>query len=135
MQAVCSIGSGSVLVTGGTGALGTAVAGWLVSQEAKRIVLVNRSGRLTAAAAELVAGPAFAAEVSVCLADMACAADVAALVPHCEIKVSTAISKSANEDISPISFRKIRLPTLLLTSIGIGISSRRPSGLGKPSTS
>lgn len=95
------MGSSTVLVTGGTGALGTAVAGWLVSQEAKRLVLVNRSGRLTSAAAELVAGPGFAAEVTVCLADTARAVDVAALVSRTKIKVRTAVTHSLNTRADP----------------------------------
>ena len=44
---------GSVLITGGTGALGLATARWLLAQGAKRIVLVSRGG--SEEAAQLVA--------------------------------------------------------------------------------
>ena len=44
---------GSVLITGGTGALGLATARWLLGQDAKKIVLVSRGG--SEDAAQLVA--------------------------------------------------------------------------------
>jgi len=40
---------GSVLITGGTGALGLATARWLLAQDAKKIVLVSRGGSEEAA--------------------------------------------------------------------------------------
>ena len=40
---------GSVLITGGTGALGLATARWLLGQDAKRIVLISRGGSEEAA--------------------------------------------------------------------------------------
>jgi acyl transferase domain-containing protein/short-subunit dehydrogenase/acyl carrier protein len=47
--------NGSVVITGGTGALGLATARWLLAQDAKRIVLVSRGGG-SDEAARLAAG-------------------------------------------------------------------------------
>ncbi|MGW6570513.1 SDR family NAD(P)-dependent oxidoreductase, partial [Streptomyces sp. NPDC054975] len=47
--------SGSVLVTGGTGALGARFARWLAAQGAEHLVLTSRRGLAAAGAAELVA--------------------------------------------------------------------------------
>ncbi|WP_433689261.1 type I polyketide synthase [Micromonospora carbonacea] len=46
--------SGTVLVTGGTGALGSRVAGWAVGAGAEHVVLVSRRGERTPGAGELV---------------------------------------------------------------------------------
>jgi acyl transferase domain-containing protein/NADP-dependent 3-hydroxy acid dehydrogenase YdfG len=40
--------NGTVLITGGTGALGIATARWLLGQDARRVVLISRSGGSTA---------------------------------------------------------------------------------------
>ncbi|MFI2664545.1 SDR family NAD(P)-dependent oxidoreductase, partial [Micromonospora carbonacea] len=45
--------SGTVLVTGGTGALGSRVAGWAVGAGAEHVVLVSRRGERAAGAGEL----------------------------------------------------------------------------------
>ncbi len=42
---VCADGEGAYLITGGFGALGLKVAGWLAAQGARRLVLVGRRGR------------------------------------------------------------------------------------------
>nr|BAA76543.1 polyketide synthase [Micromonospora griseorubida] len=47
---------GTVLVTGGTGALGARVARWLADHGAEHLVLVSRRGAQATGAAELVAG-------------------------------------------------------------------------------
>ncbi|MEU1345140.1 type I polyketide synthase, partial [Streptomyces sp. NPDC005827] len=47
--------AGTVLVTGGTGALGAQVARWLAGHGARRIVLTSRRGEAAPGAAELVA--------------------------------------------------------------------------------
>jgi acyl transferase domain-containing protein/NADPH:quinone reductase-like Zn-dependent oxidoreductase/acyl carrier protein len=60
---------GTVLVTGGTGAIGAHVARWLAGRGAPRVVLASRSGPAAFGAAGLVAGLAAAgvgAEVVVC---------------------------------------------------------------------
>ena len=87
LQALAGIGSGTVLVTGGTGALGTAVSGWLVSQGAPRLLLIRRSGAMTAAASQQLLGPAFAAQVTLCMADASYATDISAVLACTEIKV------------------------------------------------
>ncbi|MER7272789.1 acyltransferase domain-containing protein, partial [Micromonospora carbonacea] len=46
--------SGTVLVTGGTGALGSRVAGWAAGAGAEHVVLVSRRGERAAGAGELV---------------------------------------------------------------------------------
>ncbi|MGV9316934.1 type I polyketide synthase, partial [Streptomyces sp. NPDC003691] len=59
---------GTVLVTGGTGALGTAVTRWLLESGAEHVVLLSRSGvtaetdpRITAVACDMADRPALAA--------------------------------------------------------------------------
>ncbi|WP_425428234.1 type I polyketide synthase [Actinokineospora auranticolor] len=71
------LAGGTVIVTGGTGALGTRVARWLAGRGVTRLVLVTRSGRDTAAAlrADL---PGVTIDVVAC--DVADAAAVRALV-------------------------------------------------------
>lgn len=81
--APASTSIGSVVITGGTGALGLLVAGWLVAQQAcTRVVLLGRSGRVTAGQGqqrlqELLHGNGL---VSIVAADVAAAADSAAAV-------------------------------------------------------
>nr|AEP40937.1 polyketide synthase type I [Amycolatopsis sp. FU40] len=48
-------GSGTVLITGGTGALGARIARWLAERGAEHLVLASRRGREAAGAAELEA--------------------------------------------------------------------------------
>ena len=72
---------GSVLVTGGTGAIGGHVARWLAGRAAPRVVLASRSGPAAPGAAALAAGVAGAgtgAEVIAC--DVAERAQVAGLL-------------------------------------------------------
>ena len=88
VQAVPAGESGTVLITGGTGALGSAVAGWLASQGVRRVLLAARSGRLSSSASELLTGSAFAAEVTIRMSDAALAADVIDLTCDSEIKVA-----------------------------------------------
>ncbi|NXY99894.1 SDR family NAD(P)-dependent oxidoreductase, partial [Streptomyces sp. BR123] len=64
--------SGTVLVTGGTGALGGRVARWLVGAGAGRLVLTSRRGADAPGAAELVAELSeLGVEVSVVACDAA----------------------------------------------------------------
>jgi NAD(P)-dependent dehydrogenase (short-subunit alcohol dehydrogenase family)/acyl carrier protein len=72
---------GTVLVTGGTGAIGGHVAGWLAGRDAPRVVLTSRSGPEALGAAVLAADLAAAgtaAEVIAC--DVAGRAEVAGLL-------------------------------------------------------
>ncbi|MET8414120.1 beta-ketoacyl reductase, partial [Streptomyces sp. NPDC005195] len=63
--------SGTVLVTGGTGALGARVARWAAGQGATRLVLTSRRGAQAPGAAELEAElSALGAEVSLITCDM-----------------------------------------------------------------
>jgi short-subunit dehydrogenase len=75
--------AGRVLVTGGTGYLGSLVAGWLAAQGAARhITLTSRAGRLLAGGALPLADashPLFASAVTVMACDAAADADAAAL--------------------------------------------------------
>ena len=64
-----------MLVTGGTGALGSAVAGWLPARGVRRLILASRSGAATPAVRLLIAGPAFGAVVTVVRADVGTAAE------------------------------------------------------------
>jgi NAD(P)-dependent dehydrogenase (short-subunit alcohol dehydrogenase family) len=74
--------AGQVVVTGGLGTLGLLVARWLAAQGAAHVVLLGRSGRAGAPAAELLQllGGGCPAEVQVVQADMGSAADVAAVL-------------------------------------------------------
>ncbi|MEV0006430.1 type I polyketide synthase, partial [Micromonospora sp. NPDC050980] len=64
--------SGTVLVTGGTGALGSRVARWVVRRGASRVVLVSRRGQRASGVGDLVAElTAEGAEVSVVACDVA----------------------------------------------------------------
>ncbi|MER8188388.1 SDR family NAD(P)-dependent oxidoreductase [Kitasatospora sp. NPDC094015] len=73
--------AGTVLVTGGTGAVGRAVARRLVAEGARRLVLVGRRGAAAPGAAELVAELAgLGAEVTVAAGDLADRTVVAALL-------------------------------------------------------
>ncbi|WP_312926480.1 type I polyketide synthase [Thermocatellispora tengchongensis] len=72
---------GSVLVTGGTGAIGGRLARWAATRRAKRVVLTSRSGpaatRIGALAAELAAA---GTSVAVLAGDVAVRSEVAALI-------------------------------------------------------
>ena len=82
-QAVLESGPGAVLIMGGTGALGTAVAGWLPARGARRLVLASRTGAATPAVRRLVARPAFGVMVTVTRADVGARAEaeLAATMP------------------------------------------------------
>lgn len=76
---------GTVLITGGTGALGLLVASWLVSQQGiGNLLLLSRAGKAAAAPADSPAGRqlqallAGSASVSIVAADTAAASDSAA---------------------------------------------------------
>ncbi|MEU2848664.1 type I polyketide synthase, partial [Streptomyces sp. NPDC007049] len=72
---------GTVLVTGGTGALGGRVARWLAERGAEHIVLVSRRGRAAEGAAELEAELVeLGADVTFASCDMADRESVAALL-------------------------------------------------------
>ncbi|MER8069898.1 type I polyketide synthase, partial [Streptomyces sp. NPDC094034] len=72
---------GTVLVTGGTGALGAHVARWLAARGAEHIVLVSRRGRSAEGAEELEAElVALGARVTFAACDMADRESVAALL-------------------------------------------------------
>jgi acyl transferase domain-containing protein/acyl carrier protein len=73
--------SGTVLVTGGTGAIGGHVARWLTTRDAPRTVLASRSGPVAPGAAALAAALAAAGTaVTVAACDTACRTDLAGLL-------------------------------------------------------
>ena len=72
---------GSILITGGTGALGTAAARWLARHGARRLVLVSRRGADAPGAGELIAElTTLGAQVSVAACDVSDRAEVATLL-------------------------------------------------------
>ena len=71
---------GSYLVTGGLGGLGLAVAAWLAAQGAGHIVLLGRSGAVTAAQHEAVARLSAQTRVTVARADVASEPALAAVL-------------------------------------------------------
>ena len=66
--------SGSVAVTGGTGALGSSVAQWLI-QDQQHVSLLGRSGRATAQTAQLIRSGG-QAQIAISKCDASTAADV-----------------------------------------------------------
>ncbi|MGW4526679.1 type I polyketide synthase [Amycolatopsis sp. NPDC004378] len=73
--------SGTVLITGGTGALGAHVARWLAGRGAQRLVLTSRRGEAAPGAAELRAElAALGAEVTIAACDVADRAALARLL-------------------------------------------------------
>lgn len=78
---------GSVLITGGLGALGSIVAVWLAQQSAStRLILVGRSGRFEPHTASLqlqqLLNGSLGCEVTITACDTSCRADVAAISRH-----------------------------------------------------
>ncbi|MEC3917833.1 SDR family NAD(P)-dependent oxidoreductase [Nocardia sp. CDC160] len=86
--------SGTVLVTGGTGALGAHTARWLAADGAEHLVLVSRRGPAAPGATELAAElRALGAQVSVLACDVtdrAALAEVIAALPALDAVVHTA---------------------------------------------
>ncbi|MEU5736329.1 SDR family NAD(P)-dependent oxidoreductase, partial [Streptomyces antimycoticus] len=86
--------SGTVLVTGGTGALGGHIARWLAQQGAEHLVLTSRRGTAAPGASELVADLEVAgAAVTVAECDVADRAQLAALIA--EVGPLTAVVHTA----------------------------------------
>ncbi|MFF4484510.1 type I polyketide synthase, partial [Streptomyces sp. NPDC001520] len=86
--------SGTVLVTGGTGALGGHIARWLAQQGAEHLVLTSRRGMAAPGASELVADLEMTgAAVTVAECDVAERAQLAALIA--EIGPLTAVVHTA----------------------------------------
>jgi acyl transferase domain-containing protein/acyl carrier protein len=77
-------GDGSYLITGGLGALGLTIAGELVEQGARHIVLAGRRPPTAATAAAIAQLQALGAAVQVVQADVAQALDVARLLDVCQ---------------------------------------------------
>eukprot|EP00775_Hariotina_reticulata_P007135 gene7135-7350_t len=81
VEPASALSGGRVVVSGGTGALGTLVTHWLVStQQVRHVHLISRSGRLSQAAAQQLLGldaAAFSASVMVTAADTSTAEDMA----------------------------------------------------------
>ncbi len=71
---------GTVLVTGGTGAIGPHLVRWLVDAGAPRVVLTSRSGVSGAVAAELAALAGAGTEISLVACDVARRADAETLL-------------------------------------------------------
>jgi NADP-dependent 3-hydroxy acid dehydrogenase YdfG len=77
--------SGTVLVTGGTGAIGTQVSRWAAQRGAGRLILASRSGPTAAGAGALAAGLAgTGATVTVAAADVADRSSARALLDWAE---------------------------------------------------
>ncbi|MEZ0095915.1 SDR family NAD(P)-dependent oxidoreductase, partial [Streptacidiphilus sp. EB129] len=95
--------TGTVLLTGGTGAVGAQVARWLVSRGAERLVLLSRSGPSAPGAAELSAELGSAVSVVGCdLADPeALAAVVAAHRPTAVLHAAGVLDDGMLESLTP----------------------------------
>lgn len=73
-----NITTGSIAITGGTGALGSAVSHWLVKQQQQHLLLLGRTGKVNSNLTSLLQSGSNA-EVTVTQCDAAFAADVAPL--------------------------------------------------------
>jgi len=97
-NAATSTGSGSVLVTGGTGALGQLVTSWLATQQVQHIILCSRTGKLSGATLALSdpCHPLFNSVVTVSSCDVGAASDVSGLFDsiRCSSR-STALGRPA----------------------------------------
>jgi NADPH:quinone reductase-like Zn-dependent oxidoreductase len=85
-SAAATLGSanGSVFVTGGTGALGQLVSGWLAGNQVQHLILASRTGKLPASAADMgltnPQHPLFSSMVSITACDASVASDVSGLI-------------------------------------------------------
>ncbi|SCG79469.1 type I polyketide synthase, partial [Micromonospora humi] len=104
---------GTILVTGGTGALGAHTARWLAARGAEHLLLVSRRGPAAPGAAELVtelAGLGARATVAACdVADPAALADLLATVPDLTGVVHAAGVNGLTglADVTPAEFAEV----------------------------
>ncbi|MGW3995227.1 KR domain-containing protein [Amycolatopsis sp. NPDC004772] len=97
--------SGTVLITGGTGALGALVPRHLVTaHDARRLLLVSRSGPAAPGAGELLASLRdLGADVRIVAADVADRATVTRLVGSCEPPLTAVVHSAAVVDDGVLS--------------------------------
>ncbi|MFI5908317.1 type I polyketide synthase [Dactylosporangium sp. NPDC051541] len=98
---------GTVLVTGGTGALGGHVARWLVAGGARHLVLISRRGPQAPGVAALTEElTALGARVRVVACDVADRADLEALVADCAAAgepIRTVLHTAGVADLAPLA--------------------------------
>ncbi len=120
------VGTGTVLITGGTGALGAHVARWLARHGARHLLLASRRGAAAPGSAELVAAlEADGAEVTVAACDVADPAQLrAALDALPEDRPLTAVVHTAGvlddgvlSTLTPEQFATVLRPKLRAAAV------------------
>jgi NADPH:quinone reductase-like Zn-dependent oxidoreductase len=93
--AAASFGSanGSVIITGGTGALGQLVSGWLAGNQVQHLILASRTGKLPASAADMgltnPQHPLFNSMVTITACDASVASDVTGVISRLAVGSSS----------------------------------------------
>ncbi|WP_443612877.1 type I polyketide synthase [Actinokineospora globicatena] len=100
--------SGSVLVTGGTGAIGGHVSRWLAENGAEHLVLTSRRGPQAPGAQELVAElSALGAKVDVVSCDLSDRADVARMLSELDTPVTSVMHTAGMGTLAPLEYTSV----------------------------
>ncbi|WP_425454827.1 type I polyketide synthase [Actinokineospora cianjurensis] len=108
---------GSVLVTGGTGAIGGHVARWLAENGAEHLVLTSRRGQDAPGASDLVAElSALGAKVDVVSCDLGDRADVARMLSELDSPVTTVMHTAGMGTLAPLEYTSVGDLAYLITA-------------------
>ncbi|MBM7769830.1 acyl transferase domain-containing protein [Actinokineospora baliensis] len=108
---------GTVLVTGGTGAIGGHVSRWLAANGAEHLVLTSRRGPAAPGARELVAElSASGARVDVVSCDLADRADVARMLSELDSPVTAVMHTAGMGTLAPLEYTSVDDLAYLITA-------------------
>ncbi|WP_372504143.1 type I polyketide synthase [Actinokineospora diospyrosa] len=108
---------GTVLVTGGTGAIGGHVSRWLAANGAEHLVLTSRRGPDAPGARELVAELAqLGARVDVVSCDLADRADVAHMLSELDSPITTVMHTAGMGTLAPLEYTSVADLAHLITA-------------------